>query len=111
MAAERNIAIYKGDSYTHEIRIKDSANTNTNITGRTYTAQMRKSRSSDTVVLSFNVSMTNPTNGIVTISLTPEATSSIQPGTYFYDFEETNGSYITTLMSGKISLSGEVSHG
>ena len=111
MAAERNIAIYKGDSYTHEIRIKDSANNNTNITGRTYTAQMRKSRSSDTVVLSFNVSMTNPTNGIVTISLTPEATSSIQPGTYFYDFEETNGSYITTLMSGKISLSGEVSHG
>ena len=111
MAAERNIEIYKGDSYTHEIRIRDSANVNTNITGRTYTAQMRKSRSSDSVVLSFTVAISSAANGVVTMSLTPDATSSVQPGTYFYDFEETNAGYVTTLMTGKVSLTGQVSRG
>ena len=111
MAAERNIAIYKGDSYTHEVRIRNSANANTNITGRTYTAQIRKSRSSESVVLSFTVAITDAINGVVLISLSPELTSSINPGTYFYDFEEKNGSYITTLMAGKVSINGEVSHG
>jgi hypothetical protein len=111
MAAERNIAIYKGDSYTHEIRIRDSANANTNITGRTYTAQMRKSRSSSTVVLSFTITISNAANGVVVMSLAPEATSSIDPGTYFYDFEEKNGTYVTTLMAGKVSLTGQVSRG
>ena len=111
MAAERNISIYKGDSYTHEVRIRNSANVNTNITGRTYTAQMRKSRSSDSVVLSFTVAVTSAANGLVTMSLSSGATSSIDPGTYFYDFEETNGGYVTTLMTGKVTLTGQVSRG
>ena len=111
MAAERNIAIYKGDTYTHEIRIKDGANANTNITGRTYKAQMRKSRSSSTTVLSFTIAITNAANGVVTMSLAPEVTSSIDPGTYFYDFEENNAGYVTTLMAGKVSLTGQVSRG
>ena len=111
MAAERNISIYKGDSYTHEIRIRDSANANTNITGRTYKAQMRKSRSSSSIVLSFTVTISNAANGVIIMSLTPEATSSIDPGTYFYDFEETNSNYVTTLMAGKVSLTGQVSRG
>ena len=111
MAAERNISIYKGDSYTHEVRIKNSANVNTNITGRTYTAQMRKSRSSDSIVLSFDIVISSAINGLITMSLSPQATSSIEPGTYFYDFEETNGTYVTTLMTGKVSLTGQVSHG
>jgi hypothetical protein len=111
MAAERNIEIYKGDSYTHEIRIRNSANVNTNITGRTYTSQMRKSRSSDSIILSFTVVIADAVNGVINMSLTPEATSSIQPGTYFYDFEETNSGYVTTLMTGKVSLVGQVSRG
>ena len=111
MAAERNISIYKGDSYTHEVRIRNSANVNTHITGRTYTAQMRKSRSSDSIVISFDIVISSAINGLITMSLSPQATSSIEPGTYFYDFEETNGTYVTTLMTGKVSLTGQVSHG
>ena len=111
MAAERNIEIYKGDSYTHQIRITDSANVNTNITGRTYTAQIRKSRSSESIVLSYNIDTSNSADGVVIMSLSPEVTSSILPGNYFYDFEEKNGTYVTTLMAGKVSLVGQVSHG
>lgn len=111
MAAERNITIYKGDSYTHEVRIKNSANVNTNITGRLYKAQMRKSKASESVILNFDVLISDAVNGVIILSLPPERTSSIQPGSYFYDFEETNGAYITTLMRGKVSVTGEVSYG
>ena len=72
---------------------------------------MRKSRSSSSIVLSFTVAITSAANGVVIMSLTPEATSSIDPGTYFYDFEETNTNYVTTLMAGKVSLTGQVSRG
>ena len=44
MAATRNITIYQGDTYAHELRIRDSANANVNITSRTYTGQIRKKR-------------------------------------------------------------------
>jgi LEA14-like dessication related protein len=111
MAGTRDITIYKGDTYTHEVRIKNSANTAINISGRSYKVQMRKSKASDEIIASFTVSITNAANGVVTFSLDANTTSNISVGTYHYDFEETNGSYVTTLMGGKIIIVGEVSRG
>jgi hypothetical protein len=111
MAGARDITIYKGDSYTHEVRIKNSANTAINITGRTYRVQMRQSKASSSILLTFATTITNAANGIVTFTLQPSDTSNISVGTYYYDFEETNGSYVTTLMGGKLVITGEVSRG
>ena len=88
MAGVRDITIYKGDTYTHEVRIKNSANTAINITGRTYKAQMRKSKASDEIVISFTTTITDAANGLVTFSLTAGNSSNINVGTYYYDFEE-----------------------
>jgi hypothetical protein len=44
MAATRDITIYQGDTYAHELRIKNSANAVINITSRVYTGQIRKKR-------------------------------------------------------------------
>ena len=44
MAATRNIEIYKGDTYLHELRLKNNSNAVINITSRTYTGQIRKKR-------------------------------------------------------------------
>jgi len=111
MAAERNIAIYKGDSYLHEVRLKDSSNNAINITGRTYRVQMRTSKASRTVVLSFDIAVADAANGVIRFSLDPEDTANISAGTYYYDFEETNLGYVTTLMGGKMVITGEVSRG
>jgi hypothetical protein len=111
MAAERNITIYKGDTYVHEVRIKNSENVNTDITGRTYKAQIRKSRSSDAIVLNFDIVITDAQNGIIRMSLSPENTSVVSSGTYFYDFEEKNQDIVTTLMSGKVTVTGDVTYG
>ena len=109
MAATRDISIYQGDTYAHELRIKDSANANVNITSRTYTGQVRKKRNSDTIAATFTSTLTNAANGIVVLSLTAESTANIASGTYVYDFQETNGATITTLITGSCIVIGEVS--
>lgn len=109
MAASRDISIYQGDTYAHELRIKDSANANVNITSRTYTGQIRKKRNSDTINATFTSSITNASNGIVILSLSAASTANIAAGTYVYDFQETNGATITTLITGSCTVVGEVS--
>ena len=109
MAATRNITIYQGDTYAHELRIKDSANANVNISTRTYTGQIRKKRNSDTAAATFTSEITNGANGIVVLSLTSAETANIASGTYVYDFQETNGSTVTTLITGTATITGEVS--
>jgi hypothetical protein len=109
MAATRNITIYQGDTYVHELRIKTSANANVDISSRTYTGQIRKKRNSETAAATFTSEITNGANGIVVLSLTPAATANIAAGTYVYDFQETNGSIVTTLITGVATITGEVS--
>lgn len=109
MAATRNITIYQGDTYAHELRIKNSSNANVNITSRTYTGQVRKKRNSDTAAATFTSEITNAANGIVILSLTSAQTANIAAGTYVYDFQETNGAIITTLITGTVTVTGEVS--
>jgi len=109
MAANRNITIYQGDTYAHELRIKDSANANINITSRTYTGQIRKKRNSETIAATFSSEITNGANGIVVMSLTSSNTANIAAGTYVYDFQETNGAAVTTLITGTVTVVGEVS--
>jgi len=108
MAATRDISIYQGDTYAHELRIKDSANANVNITSRTYTGQIRKKRNSDTVIATFSSTLTNAANGVLVMSLTSSNTANISAGSYVYDFQETNGATITTLITGVCTVTGDV---
>ena len=43
------------------------------------------------------------------MSLSAAATANIAAGTYVYDFQETNGTIITTLITGTVTVTGEVS--
>jgi hypothetical protein len=108
MAATRNIEIYKGDTYLHELRLKDNSNAVINITSRTYTGQIRKKRNSDIVLVTFTSQITNAANGIVIYSLTPEQTATLSAGVYVYDFQEVNQSVVTTLVTGNVTVTGDV---
>jgi hypothetical protein len=109
MAATRDITVYQGDTYAHELRIKNSSNAVINITSRVYTGQIRKKRNSDTVAATFNASITDAANGVVVLSLTAADTSNVTAGAYVYDFQETNGATVTTLITGTVTVVGQVS--
>lgn len=107
----RDIYIYQGDTYIHELRIKDSAGANVTITGRTYSGQIRASKRSSSVTANFTASITNGANGILQFSLTPEVTANIDPGTYYYDFQQIDGVIKLTLVAGNAIVSGDVTNG
>lgn len=108
MPAERNISIYAGDTYTHELRLKDSAGTAININGRIYTGVIKLSKSSTDIIANFTTNITNANTGIVVFSLSSATTANIAAGTYLYDFQEENTGVITTLLSGKAVVTGQV---
>jgi len=108
MAAERDIDIYQGDTYVHQLSLKDSANAVINISSRTYAGQLRKRRSSDTITATFTTEITDGANGVVVFSLAANLTSNIASGTYVYDFQETNGNAVTTLLTGSVTVTAEV---
>lgn len=111
MAAERNIIIYQGDTYIHEVRLRNDAGANLNISTRTYSAQIRKTKTSDNIIASFVTEIVDGPNGVMKFALLPEVTANIKSGVYFYDLQEDNSGIVTTLMAGKATVQGEVTRG
>ena len=107
-AATRNITVYQGDTYVHELRLRDSANANINISSRTYTGQIRKRRTSVNASVTFSAEITDGANGIVVFTIASANTASLRSGTYVYDFQEVNGATVTTLMTGNVTIIGQV---
>lgn len=108
MAGKRDIKIYKGDTYVHEVRLKDGSGNAINIAGRSYSAVMKKSAYSDDISATFTTAIANAANGIMTFSLTSGQSDALKPGTYYYDVQETTGSVVLTLLRGKAIVTSEV---
>lgn len=108
MAAKRDISIYQGDTYVHNVAIQDSSNNPIDISGRVYTGQIRTSPGVSSIVASFTVTVPDPTSGEVQFSLSSSTTSGIPSGAYYYDFQELNGSIVLTLMAGVATVTAEV---
>ena len=109
MAAIRDISIYTGDTYVHEVIINDSANTAIDISGRTYVAQIKQSYRSEDIVLTFSTTITDAANGKMQMSLTKTQTATLKSGKYVYDLEEQNGATTLTLLRGDVHVTGGVS--
>lgn len=108
MPAVRNIDIYQGDTYAHQLVLKSNSNTAIDITSRTYSGQIRKRRSSQVIAASFSTEILDGANGVVVFTLIPEDTVNLKPGVYVYDFEEINGPVVTTILTGNAVITGEV---
>lgn len=108
MPAERHIDIYQGDTYVHQLSLKTSANAVINISSRTYSGQIRKNRSSTVVTATFATEITDGANGVVVFSLAAGNTANIASGTYVYDFQEVNGSVVSTIITGNAAVTAQV---
>jgi len=108
MAGERNISIYQGDTYVHNVTMQDSNGDAIDISGRSYSGQMRKSPGASDVAATFSSTITNGAAGEVQFVLGANVTSNIAAGLYYYDFQETNGSIILTLMAGTATVVPQV---
>ena len=108
MAGSRDINLYVGDTYVHELRIRNDANTAINISAHTYSGQLKLARSSSEVVATFVSFISDGANGVVQFSLAANVTANISSGTYYYDLQQTNGVIVTTLLTGRAIVKGDV---
>ena len=109
MAATRDIRFTQGDTYGHVLTIENDAvpPVATNVSARTFAAQVRRYASSDTIAATFAVDMTNAATGVVQLSLTATQTAALT-GPYYWDVHMVTGSSVLTLIAGSVTVDAEV---
>jgi hypothetical protein len=104
MAIVSNLTIDQGSTFSASIDITDVEDNILVLTGYTVAAQIRKTYDSTTAV-SFTGSVSNATQGEITISLTPAQTNALVAGRYVYDAEITSaGGTVTRVIEGQVEV-------
>ena len=103
MAIKANIVIDQGSTWQTSINVTDDNEVAINLIGYTAAAQMRKHYTSANAY-SFTTDI-SPSLGIVTLSLTANASACIPAGRYVYDCELTDSTgKITRLVEGIVTV-------
>lgn len=87
MAEYTDIFVDQGSNFSTTIEVTNTNQTPTDLTGYSSRGQVRKSYTS-AIAATFTSSIdSDPTTGVVTISLSPAQTGSLKAGRYVYDVE------------------------
>lgn len=103
MAGKRNITLIQGDDYSHVITITDDSGA-IDITGRTYTAFVRKATSQTVPDATFECVVTSAVDGEVTIYLAHGVTATLPVGCYTWSFHQNISGVFSTLLAGKLDV-------
>lgn len=97
MSVQPDFMIKKGGSLSHQFTAKDAGGTVIDITGFSITAKARfKDAPAAVGKVTLSVTMTNPSEGLFTISLTSNQTRSMAVGIWEFDAKLDSGSVILT---------------
>lgn len=103
------LTIRVGDTESVTVRIKDKTTGNPiNVTGRTYASQIRREPLNSTVLASWSIDTTNAATGVLIMTLDKTVTATLPPGNATYDLQETNGTKVTSIFGGIITIVSDV---
>lgn len=108
MATINNLYIDQGTTFSVQIQVFDSLGDPLDITGYTANSQIRKSYASTSATETFSADVTNPSNGVITLSLTAAQTANLRYGRYVYDVEIVNNDVIYRASEGIVTVYPEV---
>lgn len=106
MATKSNLVIDQGATFSTDLTLTDENGDALNLVGYTANSQIRKWYTSTNSV-SFSTS-TNTNSGTVTLSLTANQTASLTAGRYVYDVEISDGTTISRIVEGIITVTPNV---
>ena len=106
--AKQNLSITRGDTEVVVVTMASSGGTPIDITGRTYRAQIRTTKDSSIIDASFTCAVTNAVLGEVTCTILPATTATLAVGTHYWDFEETDGGVVSTILAGSVNVLADV---
>jgi len=108
MAAVANLIIDQGANFSSDITVKDANGNPFNLTGYTAEAKLAKGYSSTRTRTTMTSSVaSDPTSGIVSLSLTAAQTTALDaPERYVYDVEitQTSTGNVTRVIEGIITV-------
>jgi hypothetical protein len=99
----------QGATYTNQITLDDVNGNPYNLTGFTVKSQARKSYYSTTPTITFVSTISNASNGVITLSANSASTANVRPGKLVYDVLITDSSNtVTRVLEGQIFVSPSV---
>ena len=103
------LQLYQGDDFSFTIAVTNPDGSAMNLTGYSVSGQIKAKGSDTTALATFTCALTNPTGGIITVTL-PAAQSLLVTTGAVFDIQMTSGApvTITTLVSGTITMTGDV---
>jgi hypothetical protein len=112
MASEVNFTLDQGATFTQTLIYKDSDGELVDLTSYTARSKARASLESNVVIWNLTngngITLGGPT-GEITLTLSAATTADYEPGAvYVYDLEIVNGSTVTRLIQGQVTVNGEV---
>lgn len=106
--ATQDLTITRGDTETIVVTLTTDGTTAINITGRTYTAQLRSTPDISVISASFTCTVTNGAAGEVTCVMSSTASAELSPGFFYWDLQENASGTISTVLAGTVTVLADV---
>ena len=99
----------QGATFESTLDLVDDAGQPINVTGYSFSGQIRKSYYSSTPTANLSISVSDQANGNLIISLSPTLTANIAAGRYVYDVKMVDTSNtVTRIVEGIITVTPQV---
>jgi hypothetical protein len=108
MATKANLVIDQGTTFSTDLYLTDDGGEPLLLAGYVVNSQIRKWYTSSNPSATFTTSI-NVAAGSVTLNLTSNQTSNLVSGRYVYDVEISDGSTISRIVEGIITVTPQVS--
>jgi hypothetical protein len=105
----KSFRIYKGDTFVFNLSL-DSGNANYDITGHTFSGQI-KEKGKSTAVASFTFAITGAAAGTLTATLSATESAKLSGNKiYEYDIQMVNSGVVSTILKGPIVVVSDVTN-
>ena len=105
----KSFRIYKGDTFVFNLSL-DSGNANYDITGHTFSGQI-KEKGKSTEVASFTFAITGAAAGTLTATLSATESAKLSGNKiYEYDIQMVNSGVVSTILKGPIVVVSDVTN-
>jgi len=110
MAAYVELVVDQGTTFNNVINITDDVtNAAVNVSGYSFESQIRRSYYSANITANIICTITNASNGEVTMSISASNTANIKPGRYVFDVKSTDDlNAVSRILEGIITINPSV---
>ena len=106
--ATQNLTMTRGDTETVSVTVTTDGTTPVDITGRTYSSQLRSSPDNNVVAATAVCTVTDGPNGKLTVTFSHGDTSTLVPGYYYWDLQEYAFGVYSTILAGTVTVNADV---